>query len=233
MFKVYYFNEVTSTMDVIKLYPINSVIVAKKQNSGRGKQNRTWISNESENLYMSLSLGLDSSRNGHASFVFLTALALVKTLEKLAQDKLDIKIKWPNDILINSKKVCGILVEVDSQKNLIIIGIGLNIDSYPELVDNILFKATSLAAEGFLVKRDIVVDEFLRVFRSYTNSLSTYGFSGIREEWLKYAYNFGKTIAVKTNSTQITGIFEDLDLTGSLVLSRDREKIYISSGDVF
>jgi BirA family biotin operon repressor/biotin-[acetyl-CoA-carboxylase] ligase len=233
MFKVYFFDEVTSTMDIIKSYPVNSVIIAKKQTRGRGKQDRVWISDESENLYMSLSVSIDDNRSNYTNFVFLTTVAMTRTLEKLVQKKLDIKIKWPNDILVNDKKVCGILMEADSQKDILVIGIGLNIDSYPESTEAILFNATSLLAEGFPIKRDTIVDKFLEMFELYINNLNTYGFGTIREEWLKYSYNLGKKIVVRANSTEITGIFEDLDPSGSLVLGGDSGKIFIDSGDVF
>ncbi|MDR2777996.1 MAG: biotin--[acetyl-CoA-carboxylase] ligase [Rickettsiales bacterium] len=233
MFKIYFFNEVTSTMDLIKSYPVNTAIIAKKQTKGRGKQNRVWVSDESENLYMSLSIDVDKRMDNYANFIFLTTLAMVKTIEKLTDERINIKIKWPNDILVNNKKVCGILMEIDQQNNILIIGIGLNIDKHPELAGNALFRATNLEAEGLLVKKDAIVSEFLKNFEFYTEKFDAHSFISIRDEWLTYAYNLGKTIKVKIDSDEMSGIFDGIDLDGSLILDKNDEKFYISSGDIF
>jgi BirA family biotin operon repressor/biotin-[acetyl-CoA-carboxylase] ligase len=220
-------------MDLIKSYPVNTAIIAKKQTKGRGKQNRVWVSDESENLYMSLSIDVDKRMDNYANFIFLTTLAMVKTIEKLTDERINIKIKWPNDILVNNKKVCGILMEIDQQNNILIIGIGLNIDKHPELAGNALFRATNLEAEGLLVKKDAIVSEFLKNFEFYTEKFDAHSFISIRDEWLTYAYNLGKTIKVKIDSDEMSGIFDGIDLDGSLILDKNDEKFYISSGDIF
>ncbi|MDR2077840.1 MAG: biotin--[acetyl-CoA-carboxylase] ligase [Rickettsiales bacterium] len=234
MFKIYSFKEVSSTMDAVKSFPVNTILVAKSQTDGRGKQNSVWVSDESENLYMSISMNPNSVPGNYSNFVFLISLVVVKTLKGLIKTDFDIKIKWPNDILVNGRKVCGILLELDKQKNSLIIGVGLNIDKHPEFLKNSKFKATDLKSEGFLVTRDAVVREFERTLTLYMARIFYVGFYMVREEWLKYAYNLGKTITVKINdSTEITGIFEGLDTTGELILNKDGERFYIDTGDVF
>ncbi|MDR0571487.1 MAG: biotin--[acetyl-CoA-carboxylase] ligase [Rickettsiales bacterium] len=224
MFNILYFKKVTSTMDVLNDYPANTLIVADEQTKGRGKADRTWVSQDKKNLYFSFKIEVEG--NYVFNYVFIVGIVILETLEYFFKD-IKLKLKWPNDLLLNEKKVAGILLERDLTKNLLVIGIGLNINSYPV---NTLFKATSLKDEGYIIDKKIFVNKFIDVFGKYNLN----NFKIVREKWLSYAYNFKKEIEVKTNNLSIKGIFEDLDNDGSLILKKDdNECIKIFSGDIF
>lgn len=137
--KIVNLKEVDSTMNVIKNYDFDTLLVAEKQTLGRGKGERNWISEESNNIYMSLMINTNKSSLNYFNYSFLSAVSVLKTVETLANKDVDLKVKWPNDVLLNNKKFCGILLEKDGDK--LVIGIGINVDSYP---DGVLFNATSL-----------------------------------------------------------------------------------------
>jgi BirA family biotin operon repressor/biotin-[acetyl-CoA-carboxylase] ligase len=220
-------------MDVIKNYPPNSIIIADEQTRGRGKQDRKWFSEKSSNLYMSLAIEASDGQINYSNYSFLTAIAMVRTVEELTGGKMEMKTKWPNDILANGKKIGGILLERDLQRSLLVIGIGLNLDRHPEMPETMMFEPTDLKREGFSLGREEVLAKFLEYFDFYCQKLESQGFSPIRNDWLGYAYGFGKKIAVKVNSSVIEGIFEDLDRDGTLLLVTETGRMSISSADIF
>lgn len=229
MFKVINFEEVTSTMDIIKNYNFNTIVVANKQINGKGKGDRKWSSDKSKNIYMSLMIEANKKNINYFNYSFLTAISVLKTIEKLIEKNVDLKVKWPNDVLINNKKFCGILLEKDANK--LIIGLGINLDNSPLTT---LFKATNLKDEGFLLDKNIVIDEFVKMFNFFSNDLISNGFNNIRNLWLNYAYNFQKIIKVKNSlNEEIEGIFKDLDKDGTLILEIEQKLHYINSGDIF
>lgn len=233
MFNIINLKEVTSTMDVIKNYPVNTIVVADRQTKGRGKNDREWISNESENLYISLSVESKNKNVNYSYYTFLSSVVVIEAIKSLITEDINIKSKWPNDVLVNGKKFCGILLERDLQRNFIVIGIGINVNSHPELIDKMLFKPTNLLEEGISIKKEEILEKFVNIFEEYSNRLLNEGFEWLRKEWLKYAYNLGKEINVKLKDLQVNGIFEDIDKDGTLLIMTEAGIAKILSGDIF
>ena len=135
--KKYFFKSVSSTNDIaikkLKQGIISGIIISKKQTKGRGRYGNKWISLEN-NLFMSIFFSLNT-KNSLQKLTLLACKIVQKSLLKLINIK--IKIKKPNDLLINEKKVCGILQETIFYKNkkYVIIGIGINVDRSP-IIDN-------------------------------------------------------------------------------------------------
>jgi BirA family biotin operon repressor/biotin-[acetyl-CoA-carboxylase] ligase len=220
MLNVLYFKEVSSTMDVAKEYPFNTVIVAENQTKGRGKTARQWESLDAKNVYLSMKIMVD--REDCFNYVFAVGIIVLKTLKYFFQD-INLKLKWPNDVLLNDKKIAGILLERDIGNNSLIIGLGLNLNSYPSQT---MFRATSLKEEGYLLDKREFLDVFVRTFDNYNFG----DFTITRREWTKYAFKLGEEIEVNG----IRGIFEELDVNGRLILRINKnEVVKISSGDVF
>lgn len=227
--KIVVVEEVDSTMNEVKKYDFNTLLVAKKQTNGRGKGNRNWVSEESNNIYMSLLIKADNEKINYFNYSFVTAISVIKALNLLTKNKIKLQAKWPNDVLINGKKFCGILLEKDADK--LVIGVGINVDSYPE---NTMFNSTSLKNEGFDLEKGYIVELFADAFEEFSNELIFRGFPNIRINWLTYAYNFSKRITVKNEKNDLEGIFENLDQDGTLILRTDDGEIHkIASGDVF
>ncbi|GMO56016.1 MAG: hypothetical protein Ta2D_00020 [Rickettsiales bacterium] len=208
-------DEVDSTMLKIKEYEVNTILVAQKQTNGRGKDNRVWNSEKNGNLYFSMLLNAEKQLN-YSQLSFVVSLAFRDAIPNSIS-------KWPNDILLNDKKCCGILLQLDNKK--LIIGCGLNIKTYPP---NTSFPATSLKDEGFIIDRIEILKVFLQNFNNYYEIWEKNGFSIIREKWLEKCYNLKKKIKINEKE----GIFFDIDNEGALLLSIGDKIEKITSGDV-
>ena len=101
---------VSSTMDEIKNFPVNTLLFSDKQTNGRGKNHRCWNSENNSNLYMSLSMEASDKNMNYSNLSFLASLCILNTINYFTNNKLNVQTKWPNDVLIDGKKVCGILL---------------------------------------------------------------------------------------------------------------------------
>lgn len=221
------YDVVDSTMNVIKNFPENTIIIAQKQEKGRGKGNRIWNSENNNNLYFSLIIKANKTNLDYSQLSFVVSIAMRQAIKTFDKKNNNIISKWPNDILINEKKVCGILLEFDYSTKNLIIGCGVNIDSFPNTA---MFKATSLKNEEIFTNKYNILKEFLKNFDFLLKKWEIEGFSPIRELWLKNCYKLNKEILVNEQS----GIFIDIDNEGTLIMKLSNGKeIYIKSGDVF
>ena len=149
-FNIYELEETTSTNDVLKSQSDLSssiVILAQNQTHGRGRRSNVWQS-ASGNLYFSYNQYINLQ--DLSKIVCLIALTLAQTIKQLSQN-IDVKIKWPNDVIVNGGKISGILLE-NIKDNIWCIGIGVNITSSPKL-DNAPYPITSLQEEGIILDR--------------------------------------------------------------------------------
>ena len=219
----------STNLDVKKL-PAGSdriAVVADVQSGGRGRMGRRWIS-PAGNLYISLCLEkIQPARAGMYSF--LTAVSLAQAMERLCPG-IDVKCKWPNDLLVGGKKISGILLETDGVDRLIA-GVGVNIVSFPET--GVLYKTTSLKNEGYAVTRDEMAQAFLLCFDYWDNRLKTEGASPLLDAWIEKACGIGAPVTVNLPNGSIGGTFYGLDKDGCLLLNKDGEIIKITAGDVF
>jgi BirA family biotin operon repressor/biotin-[acetyl-CoA-carboxylase] ligase len=211
----------------------NHVIVAKQQTLGHGRYGRDWNSPKG-NLYFSLILRPDRKLEDPSLLSFIAAVSLSQSILNL-DSSVNIAHKWPNDILINDKKVAGILLKSSGEhnkKDFIIIGIGVNINSHPK---DTVFTATDLKSEKI---DDLELDKILKIFldnfNNFYHKYLDFGFDPIRNIWLKNAFKLGKTIVAKTQSQKVTGKFKDLNNSGNLILEDDNKDIkIISSAEIF
>ncbi len=220
-----------------KRYTENCVITAVEQTGGRASKGRDWIST-SRNLHISILLNSSLNIKRHSELSFLSANALYKTIKKFINKnkiKANIKLKWPNDILINEKKTAGILVESISfeKKNYAIIGIGVNLIDSPS--KNNLYPTTSLLKEGIILQD---ANEFLEILMIQFNKLYYQwiidgNFIETRAQWLKYAYRLNKKIVINDGANIMSGIFKDIDINGAIILQLDDGQIFhFLAGDV-
>lgn len=226
-----YIKETTSTNDeALRLCTKSGqfiVVQALKQTLGRGRRGRLWQSMEG-NLFFSLALEFDVRKIGR--LVILSALSMLKSIQQFLPAA-DIKCKWPNDILLNKKKVCGILLE-KGEGNYIVVGIGVNIMHAPE-IENAPYKVTSLYKEGGQVTADDFLENYLKFFDTYLENLQENGFNDIHQQWLENVYNLGKEIVVKQEHKEERGIFIGIDDEANLLLRQDLVTKKIFVGDVF
>lgn len=225
-FVIHEFLELESTnktaFDLANLGKISSheIILAKKQTAGRGRMNRDWISPEG-NLYFSLLLKpkVDLVKISQLSFLGIAALNLVFE-NSLA--------KWPNDLLIEGKKVAGILLESQiNEKNceFIILGIGVNIVSNPSQT---IFPASNLKNFGIEISPSELLKKFLDEFGNLYQNWLDFGFAKTRKIWMSRAYRLNEKIECGDE----IGIFLGIDEEGNLLLKKDKEIAKISVADV-
>lgn len=208
------------------------VIWSLKQTAGRGRHGRAWESPQG-NLHASILLrpGCEMRHAGH--YGFIAALALHDTVRALLPQA-RIRLKWPNDVLADGKKISGILLETSSAPNRkihwLVIGIGLNAEHHPE---NTPYPATSLGALGAspAALPDILNALLGRFFR-WKKTLEKQGFAPVRAAWLENAQK--GQLSVRLPDQTIKGAFDTLDDNGNLVLQlADGSKKAIAAGDVF
>jgi BirA family transcriptional regulator, biotin operon repressor / biotin---[acetyl-CoA-carboxylase] ligase len=210
-------------------------ISASRQSSGRGRMGRTWVSSEG-NLYASVLLKEYASVNKLGTLPFVASLALHATFAQLPiRGSERVKVKWPNDILIDGSKISGLLIEsimCGDGTLAVVCGFGVNCAHHPEVT---LYPTTSLAALGVTVKPLDFLEKLSFNFAEMLN-LWNYGkgFFKIREEWLRHAKGIGEMIKVNLPSAQFEGIFLDIDHQGCLIL-QDKQGFErtISAGDIF
>lgn len=215
-----------------------AVIWAKRQTSGRGRMGREWVSAEG-NLFVSALLSPEQDLATCAQLSFVAALAVAETLQGIVENPEDIACKWPNDVLCRGRKIAGILLESlttkeanGKSKNWVIVGVGINIDSYPE---HVMFPATSMREAGVeLISAKIVLSRFIHNFLSRYDVWEEKGFAPIEDGWMKHAYHLGKPIEVIVGEVQKHGTFEGIDASGRMLLREKSGAITgITAGDVF
>lgn len=196
----------------------NTWTVTEHQSHGRGRHGRTWFSGQG-NLYASLFLYPEVSVSRFFELSFVTACAVARTLKKVTPLS-TVQCKWPNDVLIDGKKVSGILIESETSFNHIkpwaIIGIGLNVVTTPEGSD---FPAGAL--QDFSLK---AINKFL-VFEMLSESLAKsltlwrqHGFAPVRLLWSSLAWQQGKEILVDSQGEWLKGVHQGINEKGALLL---------------
>ncbi len=208
---------------------------AKRQVHGVGRRGRQWSSPEG-NLYCSLVLRPDCDPASAARLSFLTALAIRRAVAKFVRQETDVRLKWPNDVLIDGHKSAGILLESktksDGQMSYVIVGTGINIVSYPEHTDGL--PAISLKKVGAEAGVEEILSAYAYAFLDLYTTWKQKGFAPIREEWLTHATGLGGRITVKLSNETLEGVFSDLDKNGALILTMDNgERKLITAGEVF
>jgi len=208
-------------------------IVAGEQTQGVGRRGRVWHSPKG-NLYASLLLVADYAADKAARLGFVAGVAMAEALTRCIGQAAKIRLKWPNDVLLDGAKLTGILIErhpLQRGKAAIIIGLGINVVHAPATVN---YAATSLKMSGFdIVPEQIfnpLVDCWAVNFDLWNDGR---GFEHIRQKWLASAAGLGKQIHVEQQGQRISGIFKTIDVNGQLVIEqRHGEQLVISAGDV-
>lgn len=213
-----------------------TVVWAKSQTAGRGRQGRQWQSPVG-NLYCSIIVRPDMPSADAAQFSFVTALAMGRGVSDLLPDGVEMRYKWPNDLLLNGKKATGILLEssgaADGRMDWLVIGAGLNVAEFPDITDG--YPATSLRALGVdPVPVADILGGFIAGFAHWRARWQNEGLSVIREAWLDRAAGLGEDIVVRLPAGQLEGRFSGLDAGGGLLLDmHDGSRRTITAGDVF
>ena len=212
-----------------------TVIIADEQLFGRGRFQRNWISPGGRNLYISVILKPELSFNKAPFLTMMTALSCVFTIRRLTP--LNVSIKWPNDIVLNEKKLGGILIETRSDKgkvNQAILGIGINVNfKKTEMPEEIRTTATSMMEEtGSIYSRSQLILELLKDLDIWCEILLNKDFEKIKKEWLNLTSTIGRFIRVKSGNNIYAAKAIGIDEEGMLLLNTGDSVKKISSGHV-
>lgn len=208
-----------------------TVVMAEEQTAGRGRLSRRWLATPGSSLLLSVVLRPPLEKLTALNMV--AALAVVRAIQQVTG--LAASIKWPNDVLIDGNKVCGILVESDIAKevvNWVIVGIGLNVNLDVSTLPGLEAPATSLsAALGCQVSRTELLHTLLQQFDELYRALLQG--QPVRQQWLERLNTLGKEVTVRLGNSVEQGVAESVDEQGSLLLRRtDGSLTVIVAGDV-
>jgi birA, biotin-[acetyl-CoA-carboxylase] ligase region len=240
-----------STNTVAKQYAADgcnnfTLVIAREQTGGRGRYDRKWISPRG-NMYWSVVLRPEQTWPLLETISFFTAVAVGHTIDRFVRDESRIRFKWPNDVLLDERKVSGILIEstgtirrnknsveraeIEDNCQWLVVGVGINVMHFPE---NALYPATSLKETlGLDVPVEEVTAAFSEDFLTLLGVWIEKGFSPIRKLFLARMKGLGEQIRVRLADREFTGTMLELDTDGRLVLDQGSTRQLISAGDVF
>jgi BirA family biotin operon repressor/biotin-[acetyl-CoA-carboxylase] ligase len=213
-----------------------TVVLAESQIGGKGRLGRSWESPPGVNLYCSVILRPPILPVSAPQLTFLSAVAVARAIEAVTH--LQPRIKWPNDILVNGRKVAGLLNEMSAETDTIhwvVLGIGVNINMGREqFPDRLRHPASSLLLEeGSPVARAEFTRTLLAILDSLYNDFLCRGFEPVREEWLARATIQGQRVSVSSGNGEIEGTVIGIDTDGALLLRRhDGFSHRVLTGDV-
>ena len=238
--QVVYFDETDSTnIQARRLAeqkaPHGTLVVADRQNGGRGRRGRGWTSPSGVGIWMSLVLRPKISPASASMLTLVAALSVREGIEK--ETGLLAGIKWPNDLVLNGKKICGILTEMSTELmeiQYVVPGIGINVNQ-TEFPDEIKETAASLYLEsGKIWKRSGLIAAIMEAFeKNYDIFLETGDMSGLMEEYNQYLVNRGKEVCVLAPQGEYRAMADGINREGSLLVTRaDGTREEIISGEV-
>ena len=231
---IHYFDEVDSTMDIArelarKQCPHFSVVIAGHQKKGRGRLKRNWLSSEG-GLYFTIVVRPKISPVLSLRVNFAASMILAQTLRNMFN--INAMVKWPNDVLVDGKKISGILSEMEAEidrVSFISIGIGINVNNDPTPYEPM---ATSLKK---ILGKEIPRIEVLKVFlHHFEDALNDEDFDHVVSEWKRYTETLNRHVRIVTTHEVSEGLAVDVDDNGALILKLEDGSVKkIIYGDCF
>ena len=238
--EVLYFDTIDSTNTKAqelaeKGYPSGTLVVADKQESGKGRRGRSWVSPSGTGIFMTLMIKPDINPNNASMLTLVAALAVAKAITSVTGE--EAMIKWPNDIVVNSKKVCGILTEMNAQFdyiNHIVVGIGINVhnESFPEEISQ-MASSLMIEAGGKRFHRAQIIAETMSYFEQYYDTfLKTQDLSALVREYDELLVNRNKSVRVLDPKDPFDGKAMGITPKGELIVDTWESRKLVSSGEV-
>lgn len=238
--EVLYFDTIDSTNTKAqelaeKGYPSGTLVVADKQESGKGRRGRSWVSPSGTGIFMTLMIKPDINPNNASMLTLVAALAVAKAITSVTGE--EALIKWPNDIVVNSKKVCGILTEMNAQFdyiNHIVVGIGINVhnESFPEEISQ-MASSLMIEAGGKRFHRAQIIAETMSYFEQYYDTfLKTQDLSALVREYDELLVNRNKSVRVLDPKEPFDGKAMGITSKGELIVDTWESRKLVSSGEV-
>ena len=238
--KIVYFDQIDSTNIKAKELaeqgcPSGTLVVADKQVAGRGRRGRNWDSPSGTGIFMTLMLKPEINPNNASMLTLVAALAVAEAIKDVTG--LDARIKWPNDIVINGKKICGILTEMSAQFdyiNHIVIGIGINVhnEAFPEEISAVA-GSILLESGGRRFRRAEIIEKTLEHFEEYYEIyLQTEDLSALTADYNALLVNMNKQVKVLDPKDGFEGKAMGITAKGELIVDTWESRKLVSSGEV-
>jgi BirA family biotin operon repressor/biotin-[acetyl-CoA-carboxylase] ligase len=232
---LHYYEQLPTTMETARELartgaPEGAIVIAGTQTAGRGRLARTWLSPQGS---LAMSVILKPALKNLPELIMVASLAVVKAIRRVAS--LETQIKWPNDVILRGRKVCGILIENEvkaGKVNFAVIGIGINVNFNPGELPEITDIATSLSHEAgkeisYIDLAATLIEELERLYVEARSGAAVY------KEWRQNMETLGKRIKVDTGKTVEQGTAETVTENGNLILRHDDGSLAeIVAGDV-
>ena len=213
-----------------------TLITAESQQAGIGRRGRSWSSEEGAGIYMSMLLRPDIKTEHASCLTLVAAISVAKAIAEMVNEETEIKIKWPNDIVMNKKKVCGILTELSLDGcniDSLVIGIGINVlnRNFP---DEIKETASSLFLETQIeIEKEELIEKVWRNFEYYYDLfLQTQDLRGLKGDYEKMLANQNQIVKVLDPNGEYEGIAKGITNTGELLVETQQGTCVVSSGEV-
>uniref|UniRef100_UPI0040575DBB biotin--[acetyl-CoA-carboxylase] ligase n=1 Tax=Agathobacter sp. TaxID=2021311 RepID=UPI0040575DBB len=216
--------------------PHGTLVTADAQTKGKGRRGRTWESEQANGIYMSIILKPDILPEDAPMITLVAALAVSSAIKKQLKNEKSIPlIKWPNDIVINKKKICGILTEMELEQGTIahiIVGIGVNV-SHQEFPKEIGDAGSILLETGEMLQKEALLEEILVCFEHYFACFSeTRSLKGLQKEYESVLVNKGRQVQVLEPNGSWEGRALGITEKGELMVDTKAGYQYVSSGEV-
>lgn len=204
-----------------------------RQTAGRGSKGRTWLALPGRQLFCSIVLKPSMPQSQLPGLTLFIGAAVAQGLSQLGVT--GIGLKWPNDILLNGKKIAGILCEMGRHPQLedcyVVAGIGLNLQG--QVSDCIAETATSLEVEGYSIQIEQALNAILNVLNEICQDIQAQNKSKLLQLWKKHAHTLGKRVRIVLGSTEVTGVALDILENGALLLHTENGNVSINYGSLF
>ena len=239
---VYHFGETGSTnIDAKRLAdegaPHGTLVVADTQTMGRGRRGRGWESEDAgKAVYMTLLLKPQFSPEYASRVTLLMAMAVTAALEEVCEGQ-SVQIKWPNDVVINGRKACGILTEMSAEPGYIhhvVIGTGINVNqsSFPKEIEQTA--ASVLRETGKMQPRALIIARVMFFFEQYYECfVQTHDLSALREQYEAHLAGIGREVRVLDPKGEYTGVSKGITDSGELIVEKeDGTRVEVYAGEV-
>ena len=208
------------------------VVLAERQTAGRGRRGRQWVSPFAENIYYSLVLRMDGGMRQLEGLSLVVGLAVLSALREVGVS--DVGLKWPNDVLVNNKKIAGILLELvgdPADVCHVVLGIGINVNM--RVASEVDQAWTSVYLEsGVAINRNVLVSKLNDSLRIYLKRHAESGFSAIQSEWEQNHLWQGREVSLIAGVHQVNGTVMGIDQQGALRMNVNGEEKVFSGGEL-
>lgn len=210
------------------------ICLAEQQTSGRGRRGRDWVSPYAQNIYLSIAMPFNDGAQQLEGLSLLVGLVLVEALEACGFKGCG--LKWPNDVLLDGRKLAGILVEITGDLTAdcdVVVGVGINVlMKEPESAIEQAWTSLLLSRQNGQLDRNILVAEFIKKLLAAIQVFRVAGFSSFVQEWQRRDVWLGLPVRVQAGSSSWSGVARGVDDRGALRLETEEAELLLSGGEV-